>query len=200
MPGDAVALTFDDGPDPRWTPLVLDALGDLGVPATFFLVGGAAEAHPALVRRMVDEGHAVGSHTTSHADLWTLSMAELHREVRAGHRSVEAAAGIRTDRFRPPKGWFDLRVAVAARRCGLRPWLWSIDPTDWEPGTRAEDILERVRPGAGDVVLLHDGMCSPVDPSACDRSATVAAIAALVARVRASGLSFTTIPDGQERR
>lgn len=200
IPGPGVAFTFDDGPDPIYTPQVLDVLRDLNAVATFFVVGASAAAHPQLIRRMIDEGHAIGSHTTSHTDLWTLTTAQVHEEVRSGHQTLEEVAGRRTDLFRPPKGHVDLRVVRAARRCGLRPWLWTIDPTDWAPETTADDITAAVRPGAGDVVLLHDGMYGAVAPSAVDRSQTVAALPALVEDIRGRGLDLVTIPEGQVRR
>lgn len=195
-----VALTFDDGPDPVHTGRILDVLGAHDAVATFFLVGSHAAAHPELVERMVAEGHAIGSHTTSHPDLWTLRSVELHREIRNGHRTVEALAGRRTSLFRPPKGHIDLRVAAAARRCGLHLWLWSVDPADWAPGAATDDIVAAVRPGSGDVVLLHDRICLPLDPSTLDRTPTVTALAGIIEDVRSRGLPLVTLPDGQGRR
>ena len=90
-----IALTFDDGPDPVYTPQVLDVLRSREAVATFFVVGASALAHPHLIERMVDEGHAIGSHTSSHTELRTLTPAQIHEEIRSGHRTVEEVAGRR---------------------------------------------------------------------------------------------------------
>ena len=110
---DAVALTFDDGPDPDHAPAFLDELRRLGIVATFFVVGHRARAHPELVRRARDEGHAVGSHSDTHPDPWTLPLRALSRDYRRGRRAAEAALGRRVPRFRPPKGYVDGTGAAA---------------------------------------------------------------------------------------
>ncbi|MDQ4131235.1 MAG: polysaccharide deacetylase family protein, partial [Actinomycetota bacterium] len=152
----AVALTFDDGPDPEHTPAVLDELRRLRVAATFFLVGHRARTHPEIVRRIIAEGHAVGSHSESHPDPWTVPLPALVREYRGGRAHVERAAEQSVQLFRPPKGHIDGRGAVAILAARVRPWLWTIDPRDWMPDVRPADILAGVTElGAGDVVLLH---------------------------------------------
>jgi peptidoglycan-N-acetylglucosamine deacetylase len=190
----AVALTFDDGPDPVHTPAILDELSRLGIPATFFVVGNSARAHPELVRRMRDEGHAVGSHSDSHPEPWRLRIDELAREYRRGRARVEQAAGRTVRLFRPPKGYVDGRGAAAMLLARLRPWLWTIDPCDWEPGASADDIVSGVSAlQAGDVVLLHDAIEGALSPSALDRSATCAALAGMADIARASDLRFVTL-------
>lgn len=179
------ALTFDDGPDPRYTPQVLDVLGDHGARATFFLVGARASRHPDLVRRIVAEGHGLGSHTWSHPELAGRPLPDLLRECHRGRRAVERAAGRPVPMYRPPKGHFEPRGALAARLLGLRPWLWSLDPSDWRSDLSAEDIVTALSPlGPGDVVLLHDGVEQPESPAALDRSATVAALEPLLELAR----------------
>jgi peptidoglycan/xylan/chitin deacetylase (PgdA/CDA1 family) len=183
------ALTFDDGPDERFTPQVLDLLAERGALATFFVVGRSAEAHPELVRRIVAEGHGLGSHTWSHPELLGLPFAQLLRECRRGRRAVEQAAGRPVRGYRPPKGHWDARGAAAATALGLRPWVWTQDPRDWEPGASAEGVLAALETlGSGDVVLLHDGIQSAPDPAARDRSATVAALGPLLDLAAARGL------------
>jgi peptidoglycan-N-acetylglucosamine deacetylase len=175
------ALTFDDGPDPRFTPQILDLLAERGAVATFFMVGSSAEEHPELVRRAVDEGHGLGSHTWSHPELPGLSFAELLRECRRGRRAAERAAGRPVADYRPPKGHWDGRGAAVATALRLRPWIWTRDPRDWEAEASAEGIVAALEPlASGDVVLLHDGIYSPPDPAARDRSATVAALGPLL--------------------
>ena len=191
---DAVALTFDDGPDPVHTPLVLDRLRDLGIIGTFFLVGSSARANPDLVRRIVDEGHAVGSHSATHPDPWRLPLLALAAEYRRGHADVARAAGRRVRLFRPPKGFVDDRGAAAMLVAGVRPWLWTVDPRDWEPGVEADQIVHRLDGIAGgDVILLHDAIKGPLDARALDRHATVGALDGIAGLAAARGLRFVSL-------
>jgi peptidoglycan/xylan/chitin deacetylase (PgdA/CDA1 family) len=190
-----VALTFDDGPDPRFTPPVLDQLGVLRVPATFFCVGDRASEHPDLVRRMLAEGHQVGVHAGTHQDLWRLTTRQVEADLRRGRAILEGIAGRRLTLFRPAKGHVDVRVGALARGHGLRTWLWSVDPGDWRPGATSEEIAaDAAATGPGDVILLHDGLEQPWAPEALDRSATVAALQPLVAALRAQDLDFVGLP------
>jgi peptidoglycan/xylan/chitin deacetylase (PgdA/CDA1 family) len=190
----AVALTFDDGPDPVYTVTVLDELARLGIHATFFLVGQNARAHPELVRRMLADGHAVGSHSDSHPDPWRLDVRELTREYRRGRAAVEQAAQQPVRLFRPPKGHVDGKGAVAMLSARVRPWRWTIDSHDWTPDVNVGDILERVsNVRAGDVVLLHDAIRGPIAPSALDRSATCAVLPKIAENVRGRHLRFATL-------
>jgi len=189
-----VALTFDDGPDPDFTPQVLDALAAAGAHATFFVVGKRAERHPELVRRIADEGHRLGSHSWSHREPGSLSARELARDYRLGRRAVEAAAWRDVPLFRPPRGLWDARTALLTRSAGLRTWLWTVDSEDWRPGVSAGEIVERAGGVAGGgVILLHDALELPTAPEAEDRSATVEALPALVERIRARGLDLVRL-------
>ena len=189
----AVALTFDDGPDPEFTPLVLDELARLGVVATFFAVGERAAAHPELVRRINAGGHALGSHSRSHPEPGSLGW-RVVADFTAGRRDVERAAGRRVTLFRPPKGYVAKREQWAIDLASVQPWLWTIDTADWEPGATVGAIVEATASiGAGDVVLLHDAICGPLAPEALDRTATVGAIDGIVAHARERGLRFTTL-------
>lgn len=193
--GGAVALTFDDGPDPTYTPWVLDVLVEARVPATFFLVGRRAAAQPGLVRRMLAEGHAVGSHSRSHPDPATQRLRQLVRDYRGGRRMVESVTGVSVPLFRPPMGNVAWPSAVAIRWSRVVPWLWTRDPSDWLPGRRRGDIVDALATvRAGDVVLLHDGIELPQGPAALDRSETVAALPEVIASARSRGLSFVTLP------
>lgn len=175
------SLTFDDGPDERFTPQVLDLLAERGAVATFFMVGSSAEAHPELVRRIVAEGHGLGSHTWSHPELLGLPFSQLLRECRRGRRAVERAAGRPVPAYRPPKGHWDGRGAAVATALRLRPWVWTQDPRDWEGGASSAAMLEGLETlSSGDVVLLHDGIQAPPDTAARDRSATVALLGPLL--------------------
>lgn len=184
-----MALTFDDGPDPVHTPRLLDELARRGVPATFFCVGEAVRAHPEIVRRMVAEGHTVGSHSASHRYSSTLAFRDRVADFRDGRRALEAVLGRRVRLFRPPHGDIDLLTAIAIRVAGLRPWLWTADPGDWKSDVDAATIVEELASVRDrDVVLLHDGLFNAVAPEASDRSATIAAVDGLVEALRERGL------------
>jgi peptidoglycan/xylan/chitin deacetylase (PgdA/CDA1 family) len=190
-----VALTFDDGPDPSFTPDLLDILDRLQVPATFFLTGHRARLHPDLVRRMLSDGHKIGSHSASHPDPWSLTLRELVAEYRSGRIALEEVSGRRVSLFRPPKGYLDAPGAVAVRAVRLRPWLWTIDTFDWKPGATAEGICAAAGLArSGDVILLHDAIEGALAPEALDRSATVCALPQLVQRLRDRGLGFVALP------
>jgi peptidoglycan/xylan/chitin deacetylase (PgdA/CDA1 family) len=194
----AVALTFDDGPDPRFTPLVLETLAALGVKATFFVVGDQAEGSPHLVQRIVDEGHAIGTHSRLHPDPTHLGFRLLQREYGAGRHTVEAILGASVPLFRPPRGRIDPGGAAAIRANRLEAWLWTIDAADWRPGTRVHDLVAATSVLApGDVVLLHDGIRQPLTADAEDRSATVEGLEEIVSRARSRGLQFMALPAGR---
>jgi peptidoglycan/xylan/chitin deacetylase (PgdA/CDA1 family) len=190
-----VALTFDDGPDPCYTPAVLDVLHHLDVPATFFCVGDLAVTHPDIVRRMVREGHAVGSHGAHHAELPSLAGTELAANLRAGRDMLAAVAGGPVSLFRPPHGDPSLRTGLMARRFGLNTWLWTVDPEDWRPAISTSQVVSGCAGVAdGDVIVLHDGLQEPWAPEALDRSATVDALPQIVEAARAKHLRFVRLP------
>lgn len=187
-----VALTFDDGPQPGCTDVVLDLLAVLDVRATFFCVGRNAERFPALVRRMADEGHAVGSHSLTHPHPRDLTPSRLRWEYAAGRSAVEQALGSSAPLFRPPHGHLSLRTVHVLRP--HRPVLWSVDPEDWRAGAQREQIGRVAGAAAGgDVVLLHDWVEQPEGPQALDRRATFEALPVLVESVRSRGLSFVAL-------
>lgn len=155
-----VALTFDDGPSPTWTPRILNVLKRKKAKATFFVVGSMAARYPDLVRRERAMGMAVGNHTMSHPFRKPFRRQRpraLEREIELA-TSVLAELGVRPSTFRPPGGSWSPRVLEAARRVDQRVILWSVDSRDWAGRTAkqiAEAVLRDVRPGA--IVLLHDG-------------------------------------------
>jgi peptidoglycan-N-acetylglucosamine deacetylase len=151
-------LTFDDGPDPDWTPRVLDLLAAAGCHAVFFMVGREARRYPGIVRRVVREGHAVGNHTWSHQHPWMISGTVARREVRDGTSAIADAAGVKPRLFRPPFGRLRSCMLDEAEQSGEGLMLWNISARDWGVfGRRAEAIgarLDLARPG--DIVLMHD--------------------------------------------
>ncbi|HZU81938.1 MAG TPA: polysaccharide deacetylase family protein [Polyangiaceae bacterium] len=154
-----VALTFDDGPHPRWTPRVLDLLRERGVTATFFVVGRKVESHPDVVRAIVERGHAVGLHSYSHDRLFALrSERWVRTDLQRGIAAVERVTGRRPVLFRPPIGHTNPIVARVADALDLTVVGWTVAGRDGVASARPEDVAARVRRDLRDgaIVLLHD--------------------------------------------
>lgn len=161
-PSDAVALTFDDGPDPAVTPQVLDLLDADQARATFFCVGAHARRHPNLVREIVARGHAVENHSMQHGAMHGFLLpAQLAREARAAQVVLSELAGSAPVFFRPPFGVRTPATEPVLSQLGLHCAQWSIRSLDAVDGN-ADRVARRVtsRLGAGDVVLLHDGLAT----------------------------------------
>jgi peptidoglycan-N-acetylglucosamine deacetylase len=159
-----LALTFDDGPNPAWTPRLLDILAGHDVKATFFMVGSFAEAEPALVRRVAAEGHAIGNHSWSHPNLALTAGAKIYEELKRTNGTLEQIIGHQVRLFRPPFGARRPKVLQLARAMGLTPVLWNAMTNDWEEPS-ADRIAEKLsrtidrltqRERAVNIVL-HDG-------------------------------------------
>ncbi len=180
-----VALTFDDGPYPVTTPLLLQTLRDLRVPATFFLIGRDAEQFPGLARTIASAGHEIGDHTLTHPNLDQLDAAAVSAELRDGEAMLERLAPQPSERvlFRPPHGRYTLDTIRAAQAAGFDTVLWNDDPGDWRavpPEEIATHLL--LHATAPEIVLLHNG-----------RVPTIAALPEIVARYRAAGYTFVTV-------
>jgi peptidoglycan/xylan/chitin deacetylase (PgdA/CDA1 family) len=184
-PGE-LALTFDDGPNPVWTPRLLDILASRDVHATFFLVGSYAQAQPALVRRIVAAGHLVGNHSWSHLNLALASSSRIEEELARTSLLLEQIASVPIRYFRPPFGARRPEVLRESRRLGMVPVLWNAMTSDWK-NPSADAIASRLiraidrlqRNGRAANIVLHDG--SHLDPRA-DRAPSIAAAAQLIAR------------------
>jgi len=190
-----IALTFDDGPDPTWTPRLLDILKANHVPATFFTVGVQAQQYPGLLRREVQEGHEVGSHTFTHPNLSMVSRTQVGLELDATQRLIQSILGRGTLLFRPPFAEDvepatpeQARVLQQASELGYTTVGMGVDPEDWaKPGTQVivRAVLQQVQAGAGQVVLLHD--------AGGNRAQTVAALPAVIRELRAHGYRLVTV-------
>jgi len=180
-----IALTFDDGPYPVTTPLLLQTLRDLHVPATFFLIGRDAEQFPDLARAIRAGGHEIADHTLTHPDLDRLSNTAVADELREGAAALGRIAPDPAERrlFRPPHGRYTVATLRTAQAQGYDTILWSDDPGDWRSvgadALRAHVLQKATAP---EIVLLHSG-----------RPATVAALPALVAAFRKAGYTFVTV-------
>jgi cellulose synthase/poly-beta-1,6-N-acetylglucosamine synthase-like glycosyltransferase/spore germination protein YaaH/peptidoglycan/xylan/chitin deacetylase (PgdA/CDA1 family) len=214
--GKQLVLTFDDGPDPVWTPQILDVLKDKHAPATFFVIGVNAESSPDLVKRIYAEGDLVGNHTYDHPNIATISTQRMFYELNLTQRLIEHDTGHATTLFRPPYN-ADSEPATAEE---VQP-IWHaekdfgytmigerIDPQDWKPGITSKQIVDEVMgdKDTGHIILLHDG--------GGNRSATLAALPQLIDQLRAAGYKFVNletlmsksrdqlmpVPSGDERR
>lgn len=184
---DTVALTFDDGPSATYTPQVLDVLAEHRVRATFCLVGSQAQRFPALVRRIVAEGHALCNHSMNHDNLSTWTDERIRAGLAGTTQIIQAAAPDAPVRyFRAPYGSWGRSAAVAAQ-LGMVRLGWTVDPRDWSrPGVDAivQAVRTQLRPGG--IVLMHD--------AGGDRSQTVQALDLLLPQLREEGWTFTFPP------
>ncbi len=194
-----VAITFDDGPDPEWTPPILDILKAKHVPATFFIVGENAMPHPFLLNRIVDEGSEIGNHSFTHPNLALVSPEATRLELNSTRRLVEAYTGRSIRLFRAP--YFgdaepttanEIVPALVAQQDGYTNVGLHVDPNDWKrPGVAAivKSALDQVKTDtpetAGQIILLHDG--------GGDRSQTVAALPLIIDGLRAKGFEFVPV-------
>jgi peptidoglycan/xylan/chitin deacetylase (PgdA/CDA1 family) len=186
-----VALTFDDGPHPLWTPRVLDILARHGATATFFLVGRKVEEHPEVVRAILDRGHAVGLHSHGHDRLFALrSERRVRADLERGVTALERVTGTRPVLFRPPIGHTNPIVARVADALDLTVVGWSIGGRDGTAFARPDDVTARVRRAMRDgaIVLLHDA------PEHGDREpAAVRALPAILDAIEAQGLAVVPL-------
>jgi peptidoglycan/xylan/chitin deacetylase (PgdA/CDA1 family) len=186
-----VALTFDDGPDPVWTPRVLDALDAACAPATFFVLAPRAASYPALLDRMEAAGHEVAFHANLHLRHDEYPEAVIEADTAEGLQLLGAR---RPRLWRAPYGVVTPVTAELAQRHGLELVHWTIDSVDWQAGETADSMLARVEPALapGAVVLMHDA----IGPGATrpDASETVTLIPRLVEAIRARGLEPGLIP------
>jgi peptidoglycan/xylan/chitin deacetylase (PgdA/CDA1 family) len=187
-----VALTFDDGPNPEATPLILDTLAEKGVRATFFVLGSHAERWPGLVRRMSQEGHQLGNHGYFHRKLQFKSPFYVSRDIRLGIRAITRAGGPAPRHFRAPHGFRSPWTTPIARLYGERTVGWSLGVWDSDrPGV--DEIVKRTVEGVspGSIVLLHDG--DGYNPDG-NRLQTAEALPLIIDRLREQGYEFATLP------
>lgn len=180
-----IALTFDDGPYPVSTPLLLDALHDLGVHATFFLIGRDAQQFPGLVERIAAAGDEIGDHTLTHPnDFERLDSAAVRRELIGGAQVLHAYSSdpAISSMMRPPHGRFSLTTVQAAQSAGYNVVLWNDDPGDWRRVT-PQALADHIEAHATqpEILLLHSGMLP-----------TIEMLPTVVARFRAAGYTFVT--------
>lgn len=187
-----LALTYDDGPNDPHTLRLLEVLARHQIHATFFLIGRYVRQRPDIARQILQAGHAIGNHTFSHPNLVFLSSAGTRAELQQCEQALYDAVGQHSRLFRPPFGGRRPSTLRIARHLSLEPVMWNITGWDWS-GKPSGYIEQKVRKNirGGDVILLHDGGHATFG---ADRSQTVLATDRLIARCKAEGYEFATVP------
>jgi cellulose synthase/poly-beta-1,6-N-acetylglucosamine synthase-like glycosyltransferase/peptidoglycan/xylan/chitin deacetylase (PgdA/CDA1 family)/spore germination protein YaaH len=192
-----IVLTFDDGPDPDYTPRILDILKREHVPAAFFVVGSMAEKNISILRREYEEGYEIGNHTFFHPDISTIGLPRVNLELNATRKLIESVTGRSTILFRPPfnadaepQTLAEVLPVEESRKQSYITIGESIDPWDWQPGVTADSIIARTirQKDAGSMLLLHDA-------GGDTREETVKALPEIIHFFKSHGYKFTTIAD-----
>lgn len=181
----SIALTIDDGPNPVYTPQVLQILEKYGITASFSMIGRNVEANPRIARDVCEAGHVIVNHTWNHADLAPMRSSQVRDEIDRATDMIHAATDVRPRMFRAPYGAWSPRLLRFCAQAGLRPLDWSVDPRDWaRPGVAqiVSNILTHTR--SGSIILEHDG--------GGDRAETVAALRIVLPRLLDLGYHFHT--------
>lgn len=184
-----VAITFDDGPDPVYTPMILDVLKEYDVQSTFFLIGKRMEMYPEVVQRELKEGHEIANHSYNHRNFYNISPQRALDEIRKTEsllNTMEQVGSIKL--FRPPGGTLTEQNLELLKKEGYKVilWSWHQDPRDWaNPGTQqiAKHVLKNVK--NGDIILLHD--------SGGNREQTVSALKIILPKLKEEGYTIVTI-------
>jgi len=186
-----IALTFDDGPDDRFTPQVLDALRENGVKATFFVLGSQANERPALIRRMVREGHVVGNHSYSHANLPKLSVDKFQSQIENTEAVLRQLTGYAPRLIRPPYGAINEEQVQWVSEHHYLIVNWNVDSLDWK-SLKADQVLSNIlrQTKPGSIILQHSGGASTQD-----LSGTVQALGPLISKLKSAGYTFVTVPE-----
>lgn len=185
-----IALTFDDVPDPRFTPQILRILSENGVKATFFVVGSRAKKHPDLVARIVREGHAIGNHSYNHPQFHKLTMAEYTDQITRTEKILYGITGYKPKLIRPPYGDITENQLRWAKREGYKIVNWNVDSLDWK-GISKEAVKRNIMTtaGAGSIILQHAG-----GGSSSDLSGTIGALPEIIRELKKKGYTFVTLP------
>lgn len=181
-----VALTFDDGPHPRYTPQILDILAEYGVEATFFAVGANVEAYPKITQRVLLEGHEIGNHTYHHYHTVNKEGSVLAGDILACSEVIQKYTGEEVHLFRPPEGVFNEDIKRLCEERGYTIVMWSVDTRDWAH-TPIDEICKNINENVkdGSIILMHDfiGKNSP----------TPAALRRIIPMLQESGFEFVTV-------
>lgn len=186
-----VALTFDDGPDTRFTPQVLDVLAKHDVKATFFLIGARAKVNREIAKRIHDEGHAIGNHTYWHPNLPKEELGRLHWELTETEQVIKDITGFKPRLFRSPYGALNDEMVKMLGEKNNTVIGWNVDSLDWkQPGADivSDNVLSSV--GFGSIILMHDG-----GDWSMDLSGTAQALDKIISKLKKDGTKFVTVPE-----
>ena len=184
-----VAFTFDDGPHPRYTDMILDILAEYGIRATFFVVGENAELYSEQLKRIAAEGHEIGNHTYTHCNLKKISREGLMAELTETEKKIKEVCGVTPKIFRPPEGYCNKTVVDCANGMGYTTVLWTVDPRDWaSPSvfTVASNIEKNAK--CGSIILCHDYNSNKTCP-------TPEALRMVIPKLLSAGYSFVTVSE-----
>lgn len=182
-PTKKIALTFDDGPHPYYTEEILNILNEYNVKATFFVIGINIQNYPGPLKKIYENGHEIGNHSFSHKDL---SMGNTLQELKSCEEMIFRTVGIRPRLFRPPRGYCNETIDVAARELEYTQVLWSIDTLDWKhtpPKEISEKVLSRIQ--GGDIILMHDYTSG--------KNTTIDALKIILPELLSQGYEFVTV-------
>lgn len=186
-----IALSFDDGPDQRFTPIILNILNKYDVKATFFLLGTRVQTYPDIARRIYNEGHVIGNHTFWHPQLTKTGVENMIWEIRKNEKEIQSITTVKTDLFRAPYGALDEQLVKQLDEIGYRGIGWSVDSEDWKSLSSLkikQNILNNIHPGA--IVLMHSA-----GHWTQDLTGTVLALNELIPYLKEEGYTFVTIPE-----
>jgi Predicted xylanase/chitin deacetylase len=185
-----IALTFDDGPDNKYTPKILDILSQNNIKATFFVVGKNVKLYPNNLKRISSEGHAIGSHTYSHSDLNKLTTDQVRAEMTENENAIDSVLGYHLNIMRPPYGLNSVPTIKTIADMGYKVIDWSVDTVDWNGTTPAkimEYITKQTKPGG---IILHH--CAP---GKLGLDNTISVLPTEIATLKAKGYQFVTVPE-----
>jgi|LSQX01.1.fsa_nt_gb peptidoglycan/xylan/chitin deacetylase (PgdA/CDA1 family) len=187
-----IALTFDDGPNPNYTPKLLDILREHQVPATFFIMGKQAQRYPDIVKHINEEGHTLGLHSYRHSHAWLMSPITTIRDMNQTYNILKDILGKAPNWYRPPWGTFNILSMFAARRLNLNVAYWSIEAQDWAKDTTVEHIyntvINKIHPGA--IIVLHDNQGAPGAPER-----TLKALPTIINTLKGQGFRFVSLDE-----
>lgn len=185
-----VALTFDDVPDPRFTPQILEALSKEGVRATFFVVGHRVKKHPDLLQRIHNEGHIIGNHSYSHPQFGNKSVIQFQKEIERTEQLIYELVGYRPHLIRPPYGEITENQVRWAKQHNYKLVNWNVDSLDWK-GLNKEKVKQNVlgSAGPGSIILMHGG-----GGTGSNLAGAVEALPDIIQELQAKGYQFVTLP------
>lgn len=193
IPNKTIALTFDDGPDPIYTDMILDVLKEKEVNATFFLIGNKMKKYPQVTERIFNEGHCLANHTYDHINIEKQQFHKIHNSILLTEQILEGFSGKSLKIMRPPWGQVTSNEMVKLKRCGYKVVFWDVNSRDYKPNITVNEIINNVMAGVGDkkIVLFHDSDYLGI----ASRKNTALALPQIIDLLKGLGYSFVTIDE-----